>query len=330
MLERRLWLAVLRAQADLGVDVPDGAVDAYERGGRPGRPRLDRRARAGHQARREGPHRGVLRPRRLRARPQGHDVAGPHRERRAAAGPRRARPRPPAEPSPRWPGWPSGRPSTPSVVMTGRTHNVPAQATTLGKRFANAGEELLQALRRLDDLIARYPLRGIKGPVGTQQDMLDLLGSEAAVDELERRVAEHLGFASGLGAVGPGVPALARPRRRVGARAAGVGSEQPGHHHPADGRPRAGDRGLQARPGRLVGHAAQDEHPLVRADQRVPGDPRRPPGDGLAASPATSGTRATSPARWSAGWPCPTRSSPPTGCSRPSSPCWTTSAPTPR
>ncbi len=34
------------------------------------------------------------------------------------------------------------------------------------------------AYERLEDLIARYPLRGIKGPVGTAQDMLDLLGGE--------------------------------------------------------------------------------------------------------------------------------------------------------
>jgi adenylosuccinate lyase len=30
-MERRLWLAVLRAQRDLGVPVPDGVVEAYER-----------------------------------------------------------------------------------------------------------------------------------------------------------------------------------------------------------------------------------------------------------------------------------------------------------
>src|SRR6201991_4709284 len=30
-MERRLWLAVLRAQRDLGVSVPAGAVEAYER-----------------------------------------------------------------------------------------------------------------------------------------------------------------------------------------------------------------------------------------------------------------------------------------------------------
>ena len=29
-LERRLWIAVLAAQRDLGVEVPDGVVEAYE------------------------------------------------------------------------------------------------------------------------------------------------------------------------------------------------------------------------------------------------------------------------------------------------------------
>ena len=52
------------------------------------------------------------------------------------------------------------------MPMAARSHNVPAQVTTLGKRFAVAGEELLVAFERLDALIARYPLRGIKGPVG--------------------------------------------------------------------------------------------------------------------------------------------------------------------
>jgi adenylosuccinate lyase len=90
--------------------------------------------------------------------------------------------------------------------MTGRSHNVPAQATTLGKRFANAGQELLVALGRVDDLLARYPLRGIKGPVGTQQDMLDLLGSAEAVDRMEAAVARHLGFERSLDNVGQVYP----------------------------------------------------------------------------------------------------------------------------
>ncbi|WP_040158302.1 adenylosuccinate lyase [Nigerium massiliense] len=79
--------------------------------------------------------------------------------------------------------------------IAGRSHNVAAQMTTLGKRFATAADELLIAFARVDDLIDRYPARGIKGPVGTAQDMLDLLGGDAAkLAELERRVAEHLGF----------------------------------------------------------------------------------------------------------------------------------------
>ncbi len=30
VLERQLWIAVLKAQRDLGIDVPDGVVEAYE------------------------------------------------------------------------------------------------------------------------------------------------------------------------------------------------------------------------------------------------------------------------------------------------------------
>jgi adenylosuccinate lyase len=94
-----------------------------------------------------------------------------------------------------------------SLVMAGRSHNVAAQATTLGKRFANAGEELLAALARVDDLLGRYPLRGIKGPVGTQQDQLDLLdGDVDRLDQLERAVLEHLGFSASLTNVGQVYP----------------------------------------------------------------------------------------------------------------------------
>jgi adenylosuccinate lyase len=81
-------------------------------------------------------------------------------------------------------------------AMAGRTHNVAAQVTTLGKRFATAANELLVAYQRIDELINRYPLRGIKGPVGTSQDMLDLLGGDIdKLDQLEGRIGQHLGFA---------------------------------------------------------------------------------------------------------------------------------------
>jgi adenylosuccinate lyase len=79
--------------------------------------------------------------------------------------------------------------------VAGRSHNVVAQVTTLGKRFATAADEQLIALARLENLITRYPLRGLKGPVGTSQDMLDLLhGNRDRLAELERQVAAHLGF----------------------------------------------------------------------------------------------------------------------------------------
>ena len=93
------------------------------------------------------------------------------------------------------------------LVITGRSHNVPAQATTLGKRFANVGQELLLAFERLDELIGRYPLRGLKGPVGTQQDLLDLFdGDEQKVQLLEKAVAEKLDFNRTLVSVGQVYP----------------------------------------------------------------------------------------------------------------------------
>jgi adenylosuccinate lyase len=91
--------------------------------------------------------------------------------------------------------------------MAGRTHNVAAQVTTLGKRFATVANELLMAYQRITELIDRYPLRGIKGPVGTSQDMLDLLdGDVDKLEELERRIADHLGFGQVLVSTGQVYP----------------------------------------------------------------------------------------------------------------------------
>jgi adenylosuccinate lyase len=78
--------------------------------------------------------------------------------------------------------------------IAGRSHNVPAQITTLGKRFASAAEELLFAYERLTSLQDRYPMRGIKGPVGTAQDSIDLLGSSKSHQVLEMEIANDLGF----------------------------------------------------------------------------------------------------------------------------------------
>jgi adenylosuccinate lyase len=93
------------------------------------------------------------------------------------------------------------------LMITGRTHNVPAQPTTLGKRLAMFGQELLIALERLENLIERYPVRGLKGAVGTQLDQLTLLGGRAdRVADLEGRIIRHLGFRASLVVVGQVYP----------------------------------------------------------------------------------------------------------------------------
>lgn len=92
------------------------------------------------------------------------------------------------------------------TVMVARTHNVAAQPTTLGKRFAQIGEELELALGSLQSVRARFALRGIKGPVGSQQDQIDLLGSTEAAHELETTIASHLGVPNVLGSVGQVYP----------------------------------------------------------------------------------------------------------------------------
>ena len=203
--ERHLWLAVLQAQADLGVEVPEGAVEAYRSvinevdlesiAARERISRHDVKARidefcalAGY----EQIHKGMtsrdltenveqmqIRQSLLLARDK--TVALLARLARLAA-------------------------TYSELALTGRSHNVAAQTTTLGKRFATAADEVLVAFTRLQHLIADYPLRGIKGPVGTAQDMLDLLGSQESLAELERRVAGHLGFENVLTSVGQVYP----------------------------------------------------------------------------------------------------------------------------
>lgn len=91
--------------------------------------------------------------------------------------------------------------------LTGRSHNVAAQITTLGKRFATAADELLIAYHRVSELIDRYPCRGISGPVGTGQDMLDLFGGDAdRLTAFQHRIAAELGFSHALASTGQVYP----------------------------------------------------------------------------------------------------------------------------
>jgi adenylosuccinate lyase len=204
--ERRLWLAVLEAQADLGVAVPPDAIDAYRAvldhvdlasiAARERVTRHDVKARIDEFAALAGyehVHKGMT-SRDLTENVeqlQIRDSLRLIRDRVVAALALLA----------------ARSVSYSDLVMVGRSHNVPAQATTLGKRFASAAEELLIGYERLRDLIGRYPLRGIKGPVGTAADQLDLLGGDAAkLSTVEQRVARHLGFARVLDSVGQVYP----------------------------------------------------------------------------------------------------------------------------
>jgi adenylosuccinate lyase len=87
-----------------------------------------------------------------------------------------------------------------TTYMVGRSHNVAAQVTTLGKRFASCAEELLFAHTALTELIARLPLRGIKGPVGTSQDALDAMSKNFT--QLEKSIAKEFGFENTWTSVG--------------------------------------------------------------------------------------------------------------------------------
>ena len=206
VLERRLWIEVLRAQRDLGIDVPDGVVEAYEAvveqvdlesiAARERITRHDVKARIEEFADLAGfehVHKGMT----------SRDLTENVEQMQVRQGLELVRAKTVAVLS----RLADLAAQHSSLVMAGRSHNVPAQATTLGKRFASIADELLQAHSRLTDLLARYPLRGIKGPVGTAQDMLDLLGEDAGkLAALESQVASYLGFDHVLDSVGQVYP----------------------------------------------------------------------------------------------------------------------------
>ena len=202
VLERDLWIAILKAQRDLGVDIPEEAITAYEQVKEQvdveaireceRLTRHDVKARidifcdlAGHQHIHKGmtsrdltetiEQLQIIRSLRyLRVKAVAAVIAFSARTHQ-------------------YRDW----------ALTARTHNVPAQLTTLGKRLAMFGEEMLIGLERLDRLVENYPLRGLKGAVGTQLDQLTLFeGNSDKVKQLEERILDYLGCSQALGAVG--------------------------------------------------------------------------------------------------------------------------------
>ena len=206
IMERKLWISVMKAQADLGVEVPAEAIEAYEKvienvdlasiAEREKVTRHDVKARIEEfnaLAGQEHIHKGMT-SRDLTENVEQLQIFSSLQLARDKAVAVLAR---------------IGRRAAEnhSLVMAGRSHNVAAQATTLGKRFASAADELLVGLERIEDLLGRYPLRGIKGPMGTSQDMLDLVGGdESKLVALESTIAENLGFSRVFDSVGQVYP----------------------------------------------------------------------------------------------------------------------------
>ncbi|MDG2122350.1 MAG: adenylosuccinate lyase [Verrucomicrobiales bacterium] len=194
VLEREFWIAVMKAQLELGLDVPAEAIEAYERvrdqidlesiDARERVTRHDVKARieafnelAGH----EQVHKGMT-SRDLTENVEQLQVFRSLDEVRVKAAAvvvllgKRAE---------EWA----------DIPLTARTHNVAAQPTTMGKRLAMFGEELLGALDQLQQVIDGYPVRGLKGAVGTQMDQLSLFDGDAdKVAALEASVVGHLGL----------------------------------------------------------------------------------------------------------------------------------------
>ena len=201
-LEREFWIAVMKAQRNLGVDIPQSAIEAYESvigkinleniASRERKLRHDVKSRieefcelAGH----EHIHKGmtsrdltdnieqlqILRSLRLL---RSKAVAVLHQLSLFSL-------------------------QSKDVMLVARTHNVPAQPTTLGKRIAMFGEEIMFALKRLDHLIENYPLRGLQGAVGTCLDQSVLLnGDKKKVKQLCLLILEYLDCSTSYNAVG--------------------------------------------------------------------------------------------------------------------------------
>jgi adenylosuccinate lyase len=189
--ERELWIAVMRAQAKLGLDISSEVIAAYES--------VKTKIDLGSIVRREAELK--------------HDVKARIEEFNALAGHQRIHlgltSRDVTENVEGWQIKTSLELTLSSsaklleelakkiesysgLAIVGRTHNVPAQLTTLGRRFASWSEEFLFALENLEALQTKYRVKGIKGAIGTGSD-LKALHSDNWL-EIERAVTDELGI----------------------------------------------------------------------------------------------------------------------------------------
>jgi len=206
LLERNLWIAVMKAQKELGLDIPQEAIDAYEKVKNVVRTeeikkrekitRHDVKARIDEfcsLAGFEHIHKGmtsrdltecveqlqvyeslkIVRVKAVAALALLSKAARAHK----------------------------------ATVLAARTHNVIAQLTTFGKRLAEFGEDTLRAIENIDAFIESYPVRGLKGAVGTQLDQLTLFDGDASkAIALDEKIRKHLGINRAVGATGQVYP----------------------------------------------------------------------------------------------------------------------------
>lgn len=205
ILEREFWIAVMKAQKDLGVDISDGAIESSQRvkslvdlkaiQDREKITKHDVKARleefaekAGHQH----AHKGMT----SRDLTENVEQLQIHRalslilEKGVAALLALA----------------NKAKEYRNIPLTARSHNVPAQVTTLGKRMANWGEELERVLDALSSLCVTYPYRGLKGAVGTRLDQVTLMGDIEKAKELDLKIMQHLGATANWQNVGQVYP----------------------------------------------------------------------------------------------------------------------------
>ncbi len=77
----------------------------------------------------------------------------------------------------------------------GYTHYQPAQPVTVGKRAALWMQDFLSDLEELDHVLATMRFLGCRGTTGTEASFMDLFdGDEQKIDEMNRRIAAEFGF----------------------------------------------------------------------------------------------------------------------------------------
>ncbi len=85
----------------------------------------------------------------------------------------------------------------------GYTHFQPAQPTTVGKRATLWIQDFLLDLEEIEFRLDRLRFRGVKGTTGTQASFLELFGGDhAKVDALDEAVARRMGFESSYAVTG--------------------------------------------------------------------------------------------------------------------------------